>query len=153
MTNRPKTLAILCSLSFLFSVYGLVSSLSAALSPPEVNDEFLQSLNEQINKYPLPIEGLTDQVETYYRNLMLKFGNYGAANFMFYGIELIGVFLMYRLNRIGFTLYMLSQLGLTLTPVLFGSLNTFGMITLGLTFFWNLIWVVLYAFQLKHFKK
>ena len=153
MTNRPKTLAILCSLSFLYSVYGIITSLSSALSPPEVSEEFLQTLYDQINKYPLPIEGIGDQVESYYRNLMLNFGNYGAANFMFYGIELVGVFLMYRLNRIGFTLYMLSQIGLAATPVLFGSFNTFGLITLGITAVWNAIWVVLYAFQRKHFIK
>jgi len=127
--------------------------LSTAISPPEVSEEFLQSLYDQINQYPLPIEGLGNQVESYYRNLMLNFGNYGAANFMFYGIELVGVFLMYRLNRIGFTLYLLSQIGLAATPVLFGTLNTFGMITFGLTLLWNGIWVVLYAFQRKHFIK
>lgn len=118
-----------------------------------MSDEFLNSLYDQINQYPLPIEGLGNQVESYYRNLMLNFGNYGAANFMFYGIELVGVFLMYRLNRIGFTLYVLSQIGLAVTPVLFGGFNTFGQITLGLTLAWNGIWVVLYAFQRKHFIK
>jgi len=153
LTNRPKTLAILCSLSFIFSIYGIITSLSSALSPPEVSEDFLQSLYEGIDRYPLPIEGLKEQVESYYRNLMLNFGNYGAANFMFYGIELVGVFLMYRLNRIGFTLYFLSQVGLTATPVLFGSLNTFGLITLGITALWNGIWVALYAFQRKHFIK
>ncbi len=92
-------------------------------------------------------------MESYYRNLMLNFGNYGAANFMFYGIELVGVFLMYRLNRIGFTLYVLSQVGLAATPVIFGNFNTFGLITLGITMVWNGIWVGLYAFQRKHFIK
>jgi hypothetical protein len=131
----------------------MLSGLTSALAPPEVDDIFINDLFTQIGKYELPIEDLKDEVESYYLNLMLNFGNYGASNFLFCAIQLIGVVLMYQLNRVGFTLYFTAQIGLALTPAFFGGFNTFGQISLGIALVWNGIWVILYATQLKHFRK
>lgn len=131
----------------------MFTGLSSAISPPDVDSVFIQDLFGRLHQMEVPFEGLKDEIEAYYLNLMLNLGNVGTANFLFYGVQLIGVYLMFRLNRIGFVLYTVAQLGLAVTPALFGGFNTFGLISLGVVLFWNLIWVGLYATQLKYFRK
>lgn len=158
-TSRPKVpkqlrfLSILLFLSGFNAVYGMISGVMTAMNPPDVDSNYVNSLFEQLGKYKLPIESLQPQVESYYLNLMLELGNYGAANFLFFGIQLVGVFLMRRLNRVGFWLYTAAQFGLAVVPVIFAQWNAFAEIVLTMTVVWNLIWVIMYASQLKHFKK
>ena len=151
--KRTKFLRILCTLSGINALYGIISGISTAVSPPDVDDTFIGNLFEQLDKYELPIASLQDDVKEYYLNLMLDLGNFGAANFLFFAVQLIGIFMMYRLNRIGFTLYAVAQIGLAASPVIFGSFNAFGKMTLGITLVWNAIWVIMYATQLKNFHK
>ena len=151
--KRTRFLGILCTLSGVNASYGVVSGIITAISPPDVDNSFIENLFTQLEQYKLPIPELQDEVKEYYLNLMLDLGNYGAANFLFFAIQLIGVIMMYRLNRIGFTLYTAAQIGLAASPVIFGSFNTFGKITLGMTLAFNAIWVIMYATQIKHFRK
>lgn len=131
----------------------MISGVMTAMNPPDIDSTYVNSLFEQLGKYKLPIESLQPQVESYYLNLMLELGNFGAANFLFFGIQLVGVQMMYRFNRVGFWLYAAAQLGLAVVPIVFAQWNTFAEIVLGMTVVWNLIWVVMYATQLKYFKK
>ncbi|MCA1761708.1 MAG: hypothetical protein ABR574_12645 [Cryomorphaceae bacterium] len=153
MAKRTRFLAIICMLSGLFASYGILSGLVSALSPPEVDSMFIDELLEQINRYELPIKDYSEDVESYYINLMVNFGNYGTAAFLFYSIQLIGVVLMYQLNRVGFALYVLAQIGLAAIPVLFGGLNEFSKLIFWATLSWNAVWIVMYATQLKYFRK
>lgn len=97
------------------------------------------------------MEGLKEDMEAYYINLMINFGNVGTANFLFYGIQLIGVFLMFRLNRIGFVLYVGAQFGLAFSALIFGGLNDFGWMVFALATVWSAAWIIAYATQLKYF--
>lgn len=151
--RRTRFLGVLCTLSGVNATYGVVSGIANAIAPPDVDNSYIESLFTQLEKYKLPIPELQEEVKEYYLNLMLDFGNYGAANFLFFAVQLIGVLMMYRLNRIGFTLYTVAQIGLAAAPVIFGGFNTFGKMTLGMTLVWNAIWVIMYATQLKHFRK
>ncbi|WP_204336922.1 hypothetical protein [Cryomorpha ignava] len=151
--KRTKFLRALCTLSGVNAIYGIISGITTAISPPDVDDTFIVNLFEQLEKYELPIADLQDDVKEYYLNLMLDLGNFGAANFLFFAIQLIGIFMMYRLNRIGFTLYTVAQIGLAAAPIIFGSFNDFGKITFAITLVWNAIWVIMYATQIKYFHK
>lgn len=151
MQERPKFLTVLCLLSGFSAAYGIVSGLSSAMSPPEVDAGFLEDMIAQLNQFELPVEGLQEDMNDYYRNLMLNMGNYGAATFLFSGIQALGVYMMYQRNRIGFALYSLSQVGAACSPVIFGGLNTFGQYALAINLIWNFVWVGLFATQIKHF--
>ncbi len=153
MGARPRFLTVLCALSMTNAVYGMLTGLASALSPVDVDDAFLEDLFSRLESLPVVIEDIRPEIETYYMNLMLNMGNLGAANFLFYGINLVGVMLMFRLNKIGFVLYVLAQLGIAFSPALFGGFSRFGQISLGVALFWNAIWVVMYATQLKRFYK
>lgn len=153
MHKRTRFLSIICFLSGINAIYGIISGLFGAISPPDVDQAFIDELFQQVNHFEIPLEGFKEEMETYYLNLMLSLGNAGAANFLFFGIELIGIILMYRLNRVGFPLYVASQIGLAFVPAVFGGFNTFGSVVLGFTLFWNALWVLAYATQLKFFPK
>lgn len=144
---------VICFLSLLNASYGIVSGVMGAIAPPDVDQAYIDGFSEQLDKFELPIEDLRDEVETYYLNLMLNMGNIAAANFLFFGIEMIGVILMFRLSRIGFVLYAASQIGLAFVPPVFAGFGQFGTSVLVATLIWNLIWVVIYAFQVKKFPK
>ena len=124
-----------------------------AIAPLDVDQAFIDSFMERFNQLELPMEGLREDVETYYLNLMLAMGNVAAANFLFFGIEMIGVILMFRINRIGFVLYIASQVGLAFIPAVFGGFSQFGIAILVITLIWNLIWVFIYWTQVKKFPK
>ena len=147
---RPGRLfGVLCVLSGVNAGYGVLSGIITAISPPDVDSTYIDNLFEQLEKFKLPIPDLQDEVKEYYLNIMLNMGNLGAANFLFFAIQFIGVVMMFRLNKTGFILYIIAQLGLAAAPILFGSFNRFGKITFGMTLIWSLIWISLYAFQLK----
>jgi hypothetical protein len=149
MTQPTKFLRIICSLSFIHSIYGIITGLTTALAPPEVDSEYLDKIFAQLGQIELPIEGLKGDIEDFYLNLLLDMGNYGASEFLFFSIQLIAVIMMYRLKRFGLTLYILAQIGLAASPVIFGGFNTFGKISLGTAVVWNLIWVLMYYSQRK----
>lgn len=149
--QRPRFLTILCILSGLAAVYGAVTGLSGALSPPDVDSGFVDDLLARLETLELPMEGLKEDMEAYYVNLMINFGNVGTANFLFYGIQFIGVILMFRLNRIGFVLYGGAQFGLAFSALLFGGFNDFGWMVFALAIAWSVVWIIAYATQLKYF--
>ncbi len=153
MAKRTTFLRVLCGLSGFSAMYGMLSGASTALSPPEVDAEYLEQLYSQLDQFTVPIEGFKEMVHDYYRNLSLNMGNFGASNFLFSGIQFVGVMLMYRLNRIGFPLYVLAQLGMAFSSAYFGIFNTFGQIVTAFNLIWSLIWIGMYATQLKYFFK
>ncbi len=150
---RTRFLAVICTMSTVNSIYGIVSGLLNAISPPEVDQKLMDQLFERLARFSVPIEGIQSAVEEYYLNLMLNMGNLGSASFLFFGINIVGVMLISRLNRIGFVLYLLAQLGLAFSPVLFGGFNIVGQLSLLVALVWNGVWVAMYATQLKYFYK
>jgi hypothetical protein len=149
--EKSKFLIVLCGLTLVNAIYGITTGLASAISPVDVDAQFLDNLFARLGDLPMQVDGLKDEIESYYLNLMLNIGNLGAANFLFYGIDLIAVMLMWRLNRVGFALYVLAQLGLAFSPAVFGGFNRFGLISLGVALVWNFVWVGMYASQLKRF--
>lgn len=149
--RRPRFLNVLCILSGLAAVYGAFSGLSGALAPPDVDDGFVEDLLGRLDDFEMPWGNLKEDMEAYYVNMMINFGNVGTANFLFYGIQLVGVYMMFRLNRIGFVLYVVAQLGLAFSSLIFGGFNDFGWLVFVLALGWSAVWIGAYATQLKYF--
>jgi len=124
-----------------------------ALAPPEVDEQVIADFMRRLDSLQLPMEPFRDQVETYYLNIMWSSGNISAVNFLFYGIQIIGIILMYRLNRIGLLLYSIAQIGAAFVPAIFGGLSDFGLVTLTFTLFWSLLWIVMYWIQVRKFPR
>lgn len=130
----------------------MISGLSNAVSPPEVNDQMIGDIFARLEELAVPLEEVRPQLETFLVNTMLNMGNIGAASFLFYGMSLIGVWLMLRANRNGFAVYIIAQIGLAFVPSFFGGLNTLGWANFAVLMVWNGIWIAMYASQRRYFR-
>jgi len=147
----PVLLRVILVLSFIGSSFFMFSGLQDALSAPsqERIDSFENIFRDVKDESPESEQMIEESFE-FMESLNLNIVNYGATRFMLYGISLIGVFLMYRRRKIGFTVYSGAQILLLGVPILFGGYNSF---SLGVTFvfgFITMIFIAVYASQLKY---
>ena len=149
--QRTTLLKVLLILSFIGSSWSMFSGLGNALSKP--NEERLNSIVdilEEVNDGKEETELFLTQMIEYFTNVNQNIVNFGAVEFMLYAISLIGVYLMYKNRRIGFTIYMIVQILVLGVPIYFGGYNPVSvMITLIFGFF-TMIFFALYSTQLKY---
>jgi len=72
-----------------------------------------------------------------------------AANILFALLSLFGVFLMFKLKKNGFYLYSVVNLFWMLVPVYFIGMEV-GMMMLGVGALITILFIILYAVNLKH---
>lgn len=132
--KRPTMLTVLCVLTFIGSGFTLLSNLSATLMSASVLDavrDFYESAG---------YGSLYDTMEA----SMLAFKRVAPYMLLFTLVSLFGAIVMFRLKRMGFFLYAAAQLIMLVFPLCFGAdINI-------LSLFFTLLFVVLYAVQLKY---
>jgi len=151
---RPKLLRILIYLSFIGSFWNMFVGLSNALSEPSIEryETFMANV-DQIDDGSPEMEIMREQLSVYISNINQNIVNFGAVEFMLNAISLIGVYLMYKNKRIGFTVYMIVQLLMLGSPIYFGS---YSMLTVSITIFYaffTMIFFALYSSQLKYLEE
>ena len=129
----------------------MFSGLQDAFSTPsqERIDSFKQIFENVKDEAP-ESQQMIEESFVFMESINLNIVNYGVTRFMFNAISIIGVFLMYRRQKIGFTVYSTAQFLLLGLPILMGGYNGF---SLGVTFvfgFITLVFIVLYASQLRY---
>lgn len=149
--KRTSLLKVLLILSFIGSSWSMFSGLGNALSQP--SEERLNSIIEileQVNDGKEETELFLSDTIDYFSNINRNIVNYGAVEFMLYAISLIGIYLMYKNRRIGFTVYMIAQVLVLGVPIYFGGYNSVSvMVTLFFGFI-SMIFFALYSTQLKY---
>lgn len=156
-SERTTLLKVLLILSFIGSSWNMFSGLSNALSHPSADrvESFMKIMDEvnEGQESNAEIEMMTSQIIDYVVNINLNIINYGAVEFMLYAISLIGVYLMFKNKRVGFTVYMVAQILVLGAPIYFGGYNSF---SVSLTVFYGFITMIffaLYSTQLKYMEK
>ena len=152
--KKPKgLLKVLIMLSFIGGSFNMIGGLQDAFSKP--SNETVESFNEIFEKIKIESpesEYMIDQMDNYVAALNAQIVNSGATNFMLNAISLIGVFLMYRMQKTGFFIYVSAQVLLLFLPMLFGGNTAFTQsITLFYAFFTG-FFIMLYAGQLRLLK-
>lgn len=148
---RPTFLKVLLILSFIGSSWSMFSGLSNAMSHP--NEERVDSIVkilDQVGNESEEAQELNAQIIDYIYKINQSIVNYGAVEFMLYAISLIGVFLMYKNRRIGFTVYLVVQILLLGLPIYFGGYSS---LTASMTLiygFVTMIFFIMYSTQLKY---
>ncbi len=133
--KRPTFLTVLCILSF---ISGGLGSLSALITPL-LSDIMIEFLKNSPNYDETLME------ETI---MLLQAGwGYYLITFVFAMCSLIGVFFMWKLKKIGFHFYALSNLGLLFAPMLM-----FDMAISWAGIFLTASFILLYAVNLKFMK-
>lgn len=133
--KRPTFLTVLCILSF---ISGGLGSLSALITPL-----FSDLMIEFLKNSPNYDETLMEETI-----MLLQAGwGYYLITFVFAMCSLVGVFFMWKLKKIGFHFYALSNLGLLFAPMLM-----FDMAISWAGIFLTASFILLYAVNLKFMK-
>ena len=138
VNKRPDLLTILCILTFIGSGIGFFSNFFVTLSFNTIvelveNDELPSMYNMMVDDMKILLSGGAI---------------YFFLSFLFFGGSLLGAVFMWRLKRIGFHIYTISQILLLILPALFlqGRGVSF------LSFFFTGLFIGLYAINLKVLK-
>lgn len=154
--ERPTLLTILCILSFLFGAYGLYSGFSTAFTDQPKKD--LEESRIELEKQMADVQGpgaemaqkMMDQALAMAEKQVENATPIGISGLLLSAISLLGVWMMWNLKKTGFWLYVLASVASLIVPIVFlgGGLMTF----LGVGFMGviALIFIILYAVNLKH---
>lgn len=151
----PTFLKVLCILSLVNIVFGFFPALIGVFSD-QTNaqvefDQQISQINDMFSSFEeLPgnfAQEMTDFLNAKKINLLLE----NSFLIMIFLLEGYGVWLMFKLKRKGFGLYVASQIGLIgLNIFIYPSSNIFTTATLFSLFFGSVLFVILYAINIKH---
>lgn len=154
--KRPTFITVLCILSLIGSGgFGLLQPLYQFVtfekSYPEKIAQIEKGLEQMEDSgmdsgffYDMAVNGLV-VLEKTKENLVPM----TAANVIFALLSLLGIFLMFKLKKNGFYLYSVVNLFWMLVPIYFIGMEV-GMMTLGIGGFITILFIILYAVNLKH---
>lgn len=151
-TDRPRgLLKVILILSFIGSSFSMFTGLQNAMSNPSMErvDSF-RKIFENIQDENAETEMFKEQAVEYIKNINLNIRAYGIWDLVFSFFSVMGVYLMFRLRKIGFHIYTGAQVLLLADVILFGGYSVF---TVTMTFvfgFFTMLFIVMYASQLKH---
>lgn len=160
MTNqRPVALTVFCILSWVWMAiyaYGVISDLaSGQLSDDDIRQQelvLLESLNDQDPEVMLQSSWVVTESIDMLKITQANFGLLNGINVLQLLIGLAGVIFMFRLKKIGFHLYIIySLISIIYWTYFFGEFQL-GLVMALFSGFFGGLFVMLYAFQLKHMK-
>jgi len=147
-SNRPAFLKVLCILSWISVALGVFGCLSNSLTPFSDSMDILDDQISMMEEIDAP--GLED----FGYFLQAKKDNFkleNTGNFILILIEGFAVYLMFMLKKIGFWVYTGTQIGfIMLMTLIYPISNMFTILTLIIYLFLIVLFVILYALNLKH---
>ena len=153
----PSFLKVLCVLSLINIVFGffpaIISVFSDQANAQVEFEQQISQMNEMFSSFeemPQNFAGeMTEFLNAKKMNLLLE----NSFLVMIFLLEAYGVWLMFKLKRKGFALYVISQVVLViLNFAIYPSSNIFTTATLASLIITSILFVVLYWLNLKHMK-
>jgi hypothetical protein len=153
----PSFLKVLCVLSLINIVFGffpaIISVFSDQANAQVEFEQQISQMNEMFSSFeemPQNFAGeMTEFLNAKKLNLLLE----NSFLVMIFLLEAYGVWLMFKLKRKGFALYVISQLVLLiLNFAIYPSSNIFTTATLASLIITSILFVALYWLNLKHMK-
>jgi type III secretory pathway component EscR len=151
---RPTFLTVLCILSFIAGAYGIYSGISgyftadtAAGLVGEAMDNASNSIKNSDNASKA-VEGVMNSISDAMSPEKIK--NNAIAGVLASILTLIGAWMMWNLQKKGFWIYLAGTVVSIVAPlVVFGG-GLMGLATGGVSAFFGVLFVILYAINLKH---
>ena len=144
----PVLLRVICMLS---GVNGIFFSVTHLLAATEGNTS--QGIDATIDNIVKQLPDLNKAyIVEYYDHLQTNMGVYNLSNGLLFILGLIGVYEMFRLRKRGFLMYTIAHIAISLYPIVMVHHNPFSEILLLQSGAITLLFVVLYAVNLKHMK-
>jgi hypothetical protein len=150
--TRPTLLTVLCILSFIGGAWSLVSSGMSMTNPMgdvEKLEAQMEEAMDQMGSDGPVARMLESTMETALRAAEMAVP-IGATNMGLAVISLLGVWMMWNLRKMGFYLYTLASIAALAVPLYFLGGGLIAMLSIGLGGFISLVFIILYALNLKH---
>ena len=152
---RPTFLTVLCILTFIGSGWGLISNLfQLAMFTPERLVAQIQQITTMAGAEAQPswVSSLmTSSLEVLQTTIMHGKAIYSLAALCSVD-SLIGAFMMYKLKRNGFYLYVIAQIGQLFILPVYSGWNSVVLISMAMSGFWALVFIILYALNYSKLK-
>ncbi|MFA8433568.1 MAG: hypothetical protein ACEPOZ_03530 [Marinifilaceae bacterium] len=156
--KRPNFLTVLCIITFIYSGgFGLLFGLYSHFTFQQNYEKAVPMIEEGIATmeaagasgyfYENAVFGL-EKMEIMKENLNAITG----ANSVFAILCILGALLMFMMKKNGFFLYTFASLFWLLVPIYFFDFGTPNLINVGFQAFFALLFIILYATNLKHMK-
>ncbi|MCZ4694189.1 hypothetical protein DWB61_05215 [Ancylomarina euxinus] len=154
--KRPTFITVLCILSLIGSGgFGLLQPLYQYVTFDKTYPDKLAQIEEGLERMEDAGMDSGFLYETAQNGLLIlektaeNLGPMTATNILFALLSLLGIFLMFKLKKNGFYLYSAVNLFWMLVPLYFIGMEV-GMMTLGIGGFITILFIILYAVNLKH---
>lgn len=155
---RPKSLTILCYLTIFASMFMILSSFGGIFNPEEQTKRTEELLTEydamvsQNSRDPKALEEFQKGLQSIsLSNTASNTHDYNVFTLIFNVLTLSGAFLMLRLKKNGFRLYVLGNLIAVVSALLvYGSSSWLGIAYAVYHGFTGFIFVLLYALKMKY---
>jgi hypothetical protein len=153
--KRSAFLTVLCILTFLGSAYGIFAGLLAYSKGPQISKASKEQRAKQVAKPDASKQSEFDKKMEGEIAMFMdaeKIKQNALASIIANAITFIGAFLMFRMNSTGFWVYVLGTVGGVVAPlVIFGHNSLANIFAYGSGFV-GLIFIVMYAFNLRDMK-
>ena len=152
---RPTFLTVLCILTFIGSGWGLISNLfQLAMFTPERLVAQIQQITTMAGAEAQPSwvsSIMSSSLEVLQTTIMHGKAIYSLAALCTV-VSLIGAFMMYKLKRNGFYLYVIAQIGQLFILPVYSGWNSVVLISMAMSGFWAVVFIVLYGVNYSKLK-
>lgn len=154
--ERPTFLTVLCIITFvvsglfaLSSIYSAITySKEAQIAASENTIEDLVEMSEQ-EGIGEGMDNIISAMEVFNQENLDNSAMIMTINVIGSLLSLLGAFLMYRLRKVGFHIYLSSKV-LSLVPILFFTLSVPVFLSYGIFLFFTIAFVIMYSRNVKY---
>jgi hypothetical protein len=155
--QRPTFLTVLCILSFIAGAWGVFGGIQSSFTDKPQRDleeartemeEAMDQMGESSGMVANMMESAMELAEKSAENAVTL----GYVALLTSLLSLLGVWFMWNLRRMGFGIYVVASLLGLLVPFVFLGFNMMTFIGLGVGGFITVLFIILYAVNLKHMR-
>jgi hypothetical protein len=153
--KRTTFITVLCVLTFLGSAYGIFAGLLAYSKGPELSRANKEQRAKQVSKAGTAKQTEFDKkMDSEFAMFMdaEKIKQNSVAGIIANALTFLGAFLMFRMNSKGFWIYVLGTAGGVIAPLIIFGHNSLANIFAYGSGFVGLIFIIMYAFNLRDMK-
>lgn len=156
--QRPTFLTVLCILSFIGGLWGVVEGFRTGFTDKAQQD--LEQARVEIEEAMGAMQGQESEFAQRIMEQGMIMAEQAAAQAKSLGIvglvtsliSLLGVWMMWNLRKTGFWVYTLAALVGLIAPLYFLGFSTMAFIALGFGGLVSIVFIILYAVNLKHMR-
>lgn len=152
---RPTLLTVICIISFIMGAIGVYSGVkNLTMDPVAEKAKLEKAMSEQVATLGDKSNEMTDRLmESAHEVGVMGIENakpIGITGIVLSLLSVFGVWQMWNLRKSGFWVYLLATIGGLVVPLVFLGGGWLALASVGVSGFFSLIFVILYAVNLRH---